>query len=299
VLRISEMRVRSFDLGYLDIYWEVDPCFEDIGDYEFVVERSDNEFGPYMDLTVPVVNRFHVKDVTVKGQHSYYHKLYYRVRTIKRGSDPVESTVFPDVGGIRLAAKPDLMALEMARLNNLKLKEFMGRKVWVFPKKTAGQRCGACFDEVSQRRLRSSCGVCFDAGWVGGYHAPVETYAMIVTPNETTIHANFGDIQTEDTTLLLGNYPEIKEGDVIVEAENIRWRVASTISKVSKARAVIRQQAPIHRIPKSDIEYSLPLKMSDDEIRDLVASPERNYTNPQTIEETSLAKALNGTFTGN
>jgi hypothetical protein len=295
VITITNIQVRSFDLGYLDLYWDVSPCHEDVNNYEFVVEKSDNELGPYYDLTVPFVDRYHIRDSTVSGQHAYYNKIYYRVRVQERG-DTSNSRTFPDIGGAKLAAKPDLAALEMARINNLKLKEFIGRKVWIFPRRKSGQRCGTCFDEVSQRKLLSNCSTCFGTGWVGGYHAPVEAYALIVTPNEQTIHANIGNINLENTSMMLGNYPEISEGDVVVEAENIRWRVAATISKVAKARALIRQQAPIHRIPKSDIEFMLPMNLTSDELKDLVVSPARNYTNPQTIESDSLKGALTNLF---
>lgn len=294
MLHVTNIRIRSFDLGYLDVYWDIEPSYEDISDYEFVVEKSDNEFGPYFDLTVPIVDRYHVRDNTVKGVKDFYNKIYYRIRVQKRGTS--EQAVFPEVGGVKLAALPDLAALEMARLNNLKLKEFSGRKIWIYPKKRSGGRCSLCFDKVAQRRVRSGCSSCYDTSWVGGYHAPIQTYGMIVSPNEQTIHANFGDVQSENTTLLLGNYPELSEGDLIIEAENIRWRVASTLSKVKKSRALVRQQVAIHRIPTSDIEYKIPLNLSDEEIRDLIASPERNYTNPQTVESAKLTNVLNNVF---
>lgn len=294
MLQVTNIRVRSFDLGYLDIYWDIEPSFEAVDAYEFVVEKSDNEFGPYHDLTVPFIDRYHVRDNTVRGQKNFYNKIYYRIRVQERGGS--DQAVFPEVGGVKLAALPDLAAMEMARLNNLKLKEFSGRQVWVFPRKQSGQRCRLCYDDVAQRRVRSGCATCYDTSWVGGYHAPVRTYAMIVSPNEQTIHANFGDVQNENTTMLIGNYPEISEGDLVVEAENIRWRVAASISKVKKSRALVRQQVAVHRVPTGDIEYRIPLNLSEEDIRDLIASPERNYTNPQTIEGDKLSNVLNNVF---
>lgn len=295
MLEVTNIRVRSFDVGYLDIYWDLAPCYEDVLDYEFVVQTSEAEFGPYYDLTPGMVDRYHVRDNTVRGQHSFYHQRYYRVMVRKR-ADPSQAQVYPELGGAKLGAPPDLYALEMARINNLKLQEFMGRKIWVFPRKQSGQRCGVCFDPVMNRKTRASCQVCFDTTWVGGFHQPVQVYGMIVTPNESTTQTNFARVQNENTTLLLGNYPELSDGDVVVEAENVRWRVGNELQKIHKARALIRQQVPIHRIPSSDIEYSLPIKLSADEVRDLVASPHRNYTNPHNLESVSLTEALNSVF---
>ena len=69
-----------------------------------------------------------------------------------------------------------------------------------------------------------------------------------------------------------------------------------TIKKVKKSRAIIRQQAPLHRIPNGDVEFKLPINLSEQEIADLQASPERNLTNPQTIESAKLVNALNSAF---
>lgn len=297
MIEVVNIQVRSFDLDFLDIYWDVAPCYESLLDYEFIVQTSDAEFGPYYDLTVPIVNRFHVRDVTVKGRHSMYHRRYYRV-IVRSRLDPTKTATFPDpnLGGAKLGAPPDLHALEMARINNLKLSEFMGRLVWVFPRKQSGQRCGLCWDRTMSRKTRSSCPTCFDTTWVGGFHPPVATYAAVISPVEATASTNVANIQNQDSTLLAGNYPELSAGDVVVEAENVRWRVGQSITKIRKGRALVRQQAPIHEICKGDIEYELPIRLSDEEVRDLVASPERNYTNPQGLTDPALTSALNSVF---
>ena len=294
MISISDVRVRSFELDFMDVYFDVSPTFEDLADYQFVVQRADSQFGEYVNLTVPFRNRFHVRDNTVRGQYSFYDKLYYRVKVTNTSTG--DEAFFPELGGVCLSAKPDLIALEMARMNNLRLKEFSGRVVYVFPKMRSGQRCSNCYDRVAQRKVRSQCGTCYDTTWVGGYTAPVQTYAMVIVPNETTTHSDFANIEVENSMIMLGNYPEVREGDLIVEAENVRWRVGSTITKVQKQRALIRQQAQIHRIPKGDMEYRVPLNLSDDEVRDLIATPLRNYSNPQTLEGVDLATALNIAF---
>ena len=286
MITVKDIRVRSFDIDYLDVYWSVDTN-EDLQKYAFIVQKAYNQFGPFNDITGQIRDRFHLRDNTVTGQHSFYTKIYYRIKVVVR--DPNDSTeyLFPDNGaGVCLAAEPDLAALEMARINRLKLQEFSGRKLWIYPKRTFGQRCG-CFDPVTSRKLRSSCTTCYDTGWVGGYEAPVETYGLVVTPNEQVAHTPIGNAEVENTTILLPNYPEIAQGWIIVEAENIRWRVGDTVTKVRKARSLIRQQAQIHRVPKGDVEYSLPLNISSPE--NLVASPSRNYTNPQTLDSNSQA----------
>lgn len=285
MLQVSNIRVRGFTLGALDVYWDITPGYEDVGDYTFTLLRSEAEFGPYLPVTAPFRNAFQVRDNSVPNWHAFYNRIYYRVLVTHRTT--AETATYPELGGASLGAKPDLIALEMARLNNLRLKEFSGRALWVYPRRRSGQHCTVCFDRVRQRRLRADCQVCWGTSWVGGYNAPVLTYGQVVTPAQSN---------TPVTLLLLGNYPDVDEGDLVVEAENVRWRVGPDVQKVSKGRAMIRQQATIVGVPIGDIEYLVPLNLTADEMRDSLGGPERNYTNPQTLTSNKLGAALSGLY---
>lgn len=284
MLKVTNIRVRSFDLDYLDLYWDIEPTFEDVNDFSFVVEKSYSQFGPYFDLTGSFRNQFHLRDTTVRTQHSFYTNSYYRVRTTNIATSEV--VTYPlDGAGIRLEALPDLIGLEQARQSRLRLKESDGRKVWLFPRKKFGQRC-SCYDESTQQKLRSHCRTCYDTSWVGGYDTPLETYAQIVQRDEQTLKTLIGEIETENALGLFSNYPELFEGWIVVEAENVRWRVGPKITKVRKARALVRQQAELHRIAKDDVEYFLPVNISD--IASLQATPERNMTAPHSLEAVKI-----------
>ena len=293
MLQVTNIRVRSFDLDYLDVFWDVEPTYEDILDYSFTVEKSNAEFGPFHKLAGPFRDKYRLRDNTLRGQHSFYRKYYYRVKVehIPTG----ETRIFPIEGnGVALSALPDLFALEMARNERLALKEHKGRQVVLYPRKTFGQRC-SCYDQVTQRKMRSGCVSCFDTGWVGGYDTPLEVYAQIQTTQEITTKHVLSEIEVENTVGKFSNYPELEEGWIIVEPENIRWRVGSTIEKFKKSRAIVRQEVSLHRIPKGDIEYSLPINISDTE--NILATPERNYTNPHDL--TSAAPTSIDLWTAN
>lgn len=279
MLKVTNIRVRSFDKDYLDIYWDVEPIYDDVLDYEFVIEKSTSQYGPFQDLTGAFRNKFHVRDNTVRGQRGYYNHSYYRVR-VKHLPSGDEAT-FPEEGhGVKLDAAPDLHAIEMSRIENLKLREFKGRKVWVFPRKRFGQKC-RCYDPVTRRKTVSQCQSCFDTGWVGGYDSPLQVWAQIISPDERTTRGPYGEHNHENTVCKLANYPEVMEGWIIVEGENIRWRVGSSLRKFRKGRSLIRQEVQLNRVEPSDIEYALPLNLSN--IEDLVIAPPRNMTNPQTL----------------
>ena len=293
MLEVTNIRVRSYDLGYLDVYWDLSTCFEDVLQYEFVVQRSGAEFSEYEDVSAPLVDLYHFRDAAIPGRHEKYNKMYYRV--LVRDRRTAATKTFPTKGaGASMGALPDLAALEMARLERLKLAEFKGRMVWVYRRRTFGQRCTVCYDSVMQRHTSSNCAMCYNTSWVGGFHAPVQTYGQLVTPTEQTVHANIGKVQPQNTYVLLGNIPEVFEGDLLMEAENIIWRVAPNVNKVTKARALIRQQAPLHQVQLEDIEYTIPLNIAESVRKDLIASPARNYTNPQTLRSAGLVALLRG-----
>jgi hypothetical protein len=294
MLRASNIRLRSFELGHIDIYWDLGPTFEDLYDYDVYVQRSEAEFGPYEDITPAMRGAERFRDSEVRGRHSRLNRLYYRIKVVHRASG--EQVEYPELGGVNLAAKPDLIALEMARQETLKLKEFSGRMIWIFPRRRTGQRCTTCYDHVTGRALRADCSTCYGTTWVGGYHPPVGVYAQIQSATDTTLRTAMGSLENQDTVFKLANYPELDAGDLVVELENRRWVVGDSINKVQKGRALVRQETNISLIPVSDIEYRVPLNIDEETLSNLLATPERNYTNPQTLESAALNSAMSILF---
>ncbi len=296
MLQLGNIQVRSFDQACLDIYWDVTGGYGELADYDLFILRSEAEFGTFSPITPAFRNADRFRDTAVPGYASFYNRLFYKVRATHRTTGATAD--FPEQAGVRLAAKPDLIAMEMSRMLRLRLREHGGRQIWVFPKRHAGQRCSVCFDNITKTKMRSNCLACYGTTWVGGFYAPVEVFANIVSPAESVVNSPQGKIAVEDTMMELDCYPELAEGDVVVEAENVRWRVGSRIEKVRKGRALVKQMAPIHRLSVNDIEFALPINLTEEELRNLQATPARNYTNPQSLGSASLDSAIIGLFGG-
>jgi hypothetical protein len=278
VLQLSNMRLRSFDLDYLDLYWDAVPG-EDPLDYEFQVLRSESEFGPFFEISHSFSDRYHFRDTTA-AQMSFFRRWYYKIR-VTPNDENKSATDYPSGPGVALSALPDLEALEMARQERLRLNEFKGRKVWVFPVRTFGQRC-TCYDPVTQNRTRSSCLTCFDTGFVGGFHTPLQISMEIIDPQEFSQNTDMAKLQPVNAAGKLANFPVIQENWIVIEAENVRWRVAGPINRFQKLRSVFRQQFALHRIPKDDVTFKLPISIAD--YQNLQASPARQFTNPHNLE---------------
>lgn len=169
MLQIKNLRIRSFDLDYNDIYWEIEPTREEVEAYDFYVLRGETELGLPIDYTTiagPFIDQYHVRDTTIRGQFHINRRWYYKIRVVNRNTR--EETVFPEDYAVALGAEPDLAALEMARMERLRLAEFSGRQVFLFPIRTFGQLC-TCIDPITQKKVRDKCLTCFDTRFVGGY----------------------------------------------------------------------------------------------------------------------------------
>ena len=75
------------------------------------------------------------------------------------------------------------------------------------------------------------------------------------------------------------SFPPVNPGDILVEAENRRWRVL-TVNTTQRLRAVIRQELRLHEIPRGDIEYALPVMV---DTQGLNAASARNFKNAQNL----------------
>jgi hypothetical protein len=273
VISIRKFRVVSLTVGTYDLFWELDDTVEDALDYAFTVERSESPGGPWDVVSQPFRDKYMFRDMSVPGVNKW-RQLFYRVK--------IEGAAGTAYSGLATQeAQPDLSATEARRMMNLVLKEGIGRVVWLFPVRTFGTRCPVCFDPVLGKRVSSNCLSCYGTGYARGFMAPLATYLRI-DPTERADQLGQVVTQQQTTRAHTAYYPLVKPRDVLVEAENRRWRVVSSQAP-ERLRAPIWQGLTLHEIPPTDIEYRLPINIDD--LRRVQPSPERAFTNPQTPDE--------------
>jgi hypothetical protein len=275
----QNLRVRSLSLDWLEITWEVANTTLDPHDFAWVLERSESPSGPWDPLAGPFSDRYRFIDSRVNLLNRW-RQLYYRIQSTQKAdsqnieySDPVTQ-----------AADIDLIGAEIQMLERTVLREFNGRMCWVFPARTFGQYCPHCMDAGkggTMRKLRSGCPTCYDRNYARGYMDPIELWVQFDPSPKADQQIQTGNTQQVNTTARLVNYPLIKPDDVIVEMENRRWRV-TRVSMTERLRAVVHQELTLHEIVKGDIEFQLPINISD--LMAVEPSPERNFSNPQNLE---------------
>ena len=275
LLSLKEVRVRSLDIDQNELTWRLDDSSEDIFDYTFQVQRSEAPEGPWDTLSVTFQDRYVFIDNVIKSGNRN-RKYFYQVVVAHVPSGDCKS-----FGPVSKDPDPDLIALELRRHMLLLFTEFAGRRCWVLPVRTFGQRC-SCWNNTLQQKRRAGCLPCFDTGFVRGYLHPIETWVQMDPSAKTEQNTNVGAQEQSNTTARLGWYPPLKPRDLIVEPENRRWRVVQ-VNQTEQGRAALHQEVQLHEIPPKDIDYAVPLNLSAP-LSSLWLNPSRNYTNPMTLE---------------
>lgn len=275
-LALKELLVRSLDIDYNELSWKLVDTSEDVFDYTFQVFRSESPEGPFDALAPPFQDRYLFIDNTL-ATGNRWRNYFYKV-VIARVTDPTDTK---ESAAVSKDADADLVTLEVRRHMQLLFQEFAGRRCWVLPARTFGQRC-SCWNPKLRQRTRSGCLTCFDTGFVRGYLHPIEQWLQIDPSPKTKQTTNVGNLQQSNTTMRMAWYPPLKPDDLVIEAENRRWKVIS-VTMTEKGRAVLHQEVQLHEIPPKDIEFAIELDLKV-ALKDLWLGPSRNYTNPQNLE---------------
>jgi hypothetical protein len=280
MIEVTSIKVGSYDLDHLDIFWELDSQDQErIEEYDFYLLRSiDGAAGPYHRLAGPFYNTFRFRDNDVHRLHKW-RQYYYRLRLIHRPTGHTK-----EFGPQWLQAAPDRIALEIQRRETLLFKEFAGRVVYHFPQLTFGQRCKHCWDRGPRgntiaRSVQQNCATCFDTTFVGGFARPMAIHMQIdpspITPQRTDLKEHQFIVTTARTTM----FPPVQPKDMIVENENRRWSVEQ-VSFTEKNRMKIRQELRLREYPRDDIKYAVPVAADIREIH----TPERELTRPMSLQ---------------
>lgn len=278
-LEVVNIKVRSLSIDYNQLTWEVKETTADVLDYTFQVIRSEAAMGDFEPSSVPLDDQYLFIDNLVKVGN-IYRSYFYKIRVVHKASGESK-----DFGPASKSADPTLVANELRAHLNLLMREFIGRRCYLLPVRTFGQRCGECWNPRLQKRRKSGCRTCFDTGFVRGYHRPVEVWVSFDPSPSNNQPTNVGRTQQQDTTARMAHFPPVKPDDIIVEPENARWKLRGR-STTQEQRAIVTQELQLHRVPETDMEYAIPLELNAP-IEDLFFTPSRNYTNPHNLENTN------------
>lgn len=275
-LPVQRLLVRSLDVERREVTWEVSDTQEDARDYTFQIYRSESPEGPFEPVTDLFEDRYIFVDWRIPTGDKF-RQLWYKLRVTHKATAKVV-----DHGPETNQAEPDLVASYIRKSEQTLFTQVTGRLCWLFKRRTFGARCRSCWDPQTDKRTRSGCLDCFNTGFLRGYHDPIEVWVQI--DPETKSKQN--NAQQIDQQLMTSGrmtfYPNVNPSDVLVEAENKRWRI-NKVTLTERLRAPIRQELVMNRIQETDIEYRIPINL-DSVLRDIQPSPPRMFTNPTDLQ---------------
>lgn len=274
MIKVKHLRVASLVKGFHDLFWEIEDTTEDVLDYTFAVERSESPEGEFDPVSEPFRDRYVYRDI-MPHPFERWRKLWYRLKITKVGGTPYYTDA------VSLEPKVSLDAAEMRRAVALVLKAGTGRVAWIFARRTFGQRCPGCWDDVLKKTMSSKCETCYNTGYARGFLDPIPARIQFDPAGKSIRHGPLIKTEPQDTRVLIPYFPPVKPKDIIVEAENRRWRVTEIITS-ERLRSVVRQGVYVHELPPSDIEFRIPINIED--LRELQPDPDHVFSYPHTPE---------------
>lgn len=267
MLVFTNVKVSSFDLDEFVVTWTVDlkPATEDINNYRFFVQRSNSEEGPFDELNTaaPLTDTFTFTDKQI-NRLSKWRRFFYRIRAVDVSVIPnVEVISKPADLAIQSLTEQKRHELEMARLDRILLSGvgvvpgFVGVKCLVFKRRSFGQRCPECWDDLKRKVTMSRCLTCFGTGFRFGYHTPIVTHICFDVSTDKPELTPIGETQPNVLRAWTSNYPVLTGGDLIIDQENARWRVQME-TRTEHLRIIIRQTISLFQLQPGDVEYQVP-----------------------------------------
>ena len=274
MLALKNERVVSYSIEYNDVYWEIESTREDLQEYDFFLERSEAEGGPWDQIAGPMIDIFYVRDNDVP-KISHTRRLFYRVRVQNRvsGKELIG-------GAVSQEGELSLDAQEIVRLEQVLFQEFNGVQTWLYPRRSFGQRCPQCFDRVLNKRTDDSCPTCFGTSFSGGFHSPVEVFAQIDQTNVTEQVSPQLHTQTFFYGMRCGPTPFVKPLDLLIDNQNRRYRIID-VQTTSRLGVSVRHECRMLLLQRGAIEDTVPLRVDTRSVRQ---RPYRVYTNPHVLQ---------------
>lgn len=282
MLSVTKLWARSFNLDHEDVFWEIAPVpsagsdldNHEVFNFDFYVLRSDAALGPYEQIGGPFRDTYHFRDTKV-SLLTKWRQYFYKLKIVDRRTQ--ETAEFGP--SATHDAEPDIIAAEIIRQEDMLFRRFVGRRCWLFPVRTFGPRC-SCYDSTMGRITRTGHLPCFGTGWLGGYMTPVEVFVQFDPSPKISVPAPTGELQPVTARARMSSFPPVSFRDILIESENRRWRVVN-VETTQRLRAVVHQEFGLIEVPRTDVEYAIPLNV---DAKTVAPADEGNFTNQQNVE---------------
>ena len=119
-------------------------------------------------------------------------------------------------------------------------------------------------------------------------------YVQIDPDQKASVASPAGELMPSHATARMSSFPPVSPRDILIETENRRWRVV-TVQETQRLRSAVHQELTITELPRSDIEYAIPLLV---DAKTVTPASERNFKNAQNVQADTDNKDIFSFWTG-
>jgi hypothetical protein len=245
---IEKISITANNIGWRTISWVYSGIGGDVpgGDKVEILRSPTGRSGSYeVVANVDITQESYVDTINATYKNEVY---FYKIRHLGR-----------EYGPVMITAKSDEMSNAVTNLLSRALNRNLGTSCLLFPKKTSGERCPDCWDEILGRCTDGDCYTCKGTGWVDGYHEPQNILVSFPKEAQTLINTDVGSMSPQriEGAWTLA-FPVVNPGDVIVRLYDKKvWRVESPVLQSQKHQKVLRQILTLTDISETEIEHTL------------------------------------------
>lgn len=226
----------------------------DWGGCRFNVYKAQTEDGTYTKLNQALIdvgtNFF--KDKTTED-YSKINKGWYIIEAVLSSGKRIQSD--PITWGNERTSWVEIRAQEIQRREWLLLNKFVGMEVYVFRRRTYGQRCTNCWNYDLQKVTKDKCTVCMGTSFEGGYFPAIKTLIQFEpNPNEVQL-TYFGKWEINEMYAWTIAFPHVKQRDLIYRATDGALFEISDRKNTELQGSTVRQLLKVTQLDKDSPEY--------------------------------------------
>ena len=189
------------------------------------------------------------------GNHSF---LYFPTTT----NVPIDSSALLDVYfGSMAEIQYDM---EEMRRRTLTIVMNQGEDVWLLPRLTKGTRCAFWKSEEEQcEKPLDPRSICYNTGWVGGYHNPLMAKIVYPPANRTAVFYEAGVRKEYTPKPWTIHEPKLQVRDVIVQQYSGTRSEITAVNYVTFRGLVLHQELTLRELTRGTetFIYAVPVPM--------------------------------------
>ena len=236
----SRLRVSPLVAGGTLVEWELHPNFKDTAPYTFQLQSGETgleDATDWVNVGSPVVDGFSAVDPNPLPPGKWRTR-HYRVQLTS-----VENSYYsaPQYAVNELSRTDWLKAREIMRLELLRLKDEVGTEGYLLKRKLSGTPC-ECLDTLTMESKNPDCGLCYGAGFIGGYYAPYPCCWAELGQTSHRTHLDDARGTVDDLPVLQNcrmiNVPQVNSYDVWVDRKSDNRWIVHRVTAAAELRGV-------------------------------------------------------------